>query len=107
MKKEESEGRSASRIVPVVLAAGDSRRMGYPKALLPIGEDVFLTRILKTAAAVGLARQVIVLGRSADAIMPVIQGFPAGVCINRTRTADSCPRYSSGCPASAIRLTPR
>lgn len=82
MEKEEIEGRSASRIVPVVLAAGDSRRMGYPKALLPIGDDVFLTRILKTAAAVGLARPVIVLGRSADAIMPIIQGFSAGICIN-------------------------
>ncbi len=69
-------------ITPVVLAAGDSVRMGYPKALLPIGADTFLTRILATLEDAKLADSVVVLGTQAARIEPQLSGRTARVVIN-------------------------
>ncbi len=74
--------RSFLSISPIILAAGDSTRMGYPKALLPIGEDTFITRILGIIRKVGLASPVVILGRSAGIIRPVIKDLAADVRIN-------------------------
>jgi molybdenum cofactor cytidylyltransferase len=73
---------SIASIAPIVLAAGDSTRMGYPKALLPLGTDIFLTRILRTISRVGLGRPTIVLGRAAPSIEPKILGRQADIVIN-------------------------
>jgi molybdenum cofactor cytidylyltransferase len=73
---------SLNSIAPVILAAGDSTRMGYPKALLPLGDDFFLIRILKTARDAGLPRANIVLGKSAAIIKPHLQDWDANVFIN-------------------------
>jgi molybdenum cofactor cytidylyltransferase len=62
-------------IAPVILAAGDSTRMGYPKAVLPLADGTFVSRIIETVAAVGLPEPVVVLGRHADLIAPRL---PAG-----------------------------
>ena len=59
-------------IAPVILAAGDSSRMGYPKAILPLGNDTFLGCILSTLTRAGLPRPRIVLGRDAGRIAPRI-----------------------------------
>jgi molybdenum cofactor cytidylyltransferase len=69
-------------IAPIILAAGDSSRMGYPKALLPLGEDVFLTRILGTISRVGLADPIIVLGKAAPFIQAQISSLRASILIN-------------------------
>jgi molybdenum cofactor cytidylyltransferase len=69
-------------IVPVILAAGDSKRMGYPKAILPLGDDVFITRILKTIGKIGLPHPIIVLGRTAAEIRTQIQNWNAEFIIN-------------------------
>ncbi len=74
--------RSVNAILPIVLAAGDSRRMGYPKALLPFGTEVFLTRILRMLRDTGLPRPVIILGRSARTIQSHIREWPADIRIN-------------------------
>ena len=74
--------RSFLSITPIVLAAGDSTRMGYPKALLPFGDGTFLTHILGIIRKVGLANPTIVLGNSARIIQPVLKDWPADVRIN-------------------------
>ena len=74
--------RSAGSIVPVVLAAGDSTRMGYPKALLPLGDEVFLTRILRITREAGLARPRLILGRDAALIKARIGDYPADIYLN-------------------------
>jgi molybdenum cofactor cytidylyltransferase len=74
--------RTLDSITPIILAAGDSRRMGYPKALLPFGTNTFLQRILNIAREVGLADPVIILGRAAEIIQPTIHDCPAHVKIN-------------------------
>lgn len=55
-------------IVPVILAAGESRRMGYPKALLPLGSGTFLSRILETIDTLKIHPPLIVLGAHAHFI---------------------------------------
>ncbi|MDR0843091.1 MAG: nucleotidyltransferase family protein [Acidobacteriota bacterium] len=78
---------SSKSITPVVLAAGDSTRMGYPKALLPLGEELFLTRILRVLREVGLARPRVILGRDADRIKEQISTqiimYPIDIVVNR------------------------
>jgi len=70
------------RIAPIVLAAGDSTRMGFPKALLPIGADIFLTRILNTLENAGLPDATVVLGSHAEEILPRISGRRVRIVIN-------------------------
>jgi len=73
---------SISSIAPIILAAGDSTRMGYPKALLPLGDDIFITRILSVLQRAGLARPVIILGKAATRIKERIQNWSAEIRIN-------------------------
>jgi molybdenum cofactor cytidylyltransferase len=73
---------SFESIVPVVLAAGDSTRMGYPKALLPLGGATFLTHILGTLRQVGLARPVVVLGGAAADIEPAVREWTVEILRN-------------------------
>lgn len=70
------------KIVPVVLAAGYSSRMGFPKALLPLEGDTFLTRILKTLGELGFAVPIVMLGRDAPKIQPLLAGTGARGRIN-------------------------
>lgn len=69
-------------IKPVILAAGDSVRMGYPKALLPFRGGTFLIHILETLAAANLDSPLIVLGRDADRIRKQIDLKNRTVLIN-------------------------
>jgi len=73
---------SVDSIAPIILAAGDSTRMGYPKAILPLGHDTFITRILKTLGNVGLPKPIIILGRAASIIRPQFKDWPADIFIN-------------------------
>lgn len=57
----------------VLLAAGDSTRMGTPKALLPDADGrPFVARIVRTFAAAGLDRVVVVTGAQHDAVVSVL-----------------------------------
>jgi molybdenum cofactor cytidylyltransferase len=69
-------------ITPIILAAGDSRRMGHPKALLPIGNTTFLKRILEIVQTIGLPDPVVVLGRATEQIRPTIDSWPVKIKIN-------------------------
>ena len=74
--------RTVESIAPVILAAGNSKRMGYPKALLPLGEDIFLTRILRVLREVGFVRPRLILGRDAEIIIARIGDYQADVIVN-------------------------
>jgi len=56
-------------LTAIVLAAGASSRMGRAKALLPIGADTFLSRIVRTFAAAGITDTIVVVGHDARAIV--------------------------------------
>ncbi len=56
--------------------------MGFPKALLPLGPDTFLTRILSVVMKVGLPAPSVVLGKAASIIQARIQGRQAHILVN-------------------------
>jgi len=86
-------------IAAVVLSAGESSRMGRPKALLPIDGQTFIERIVGALTASGLTRIVVVLGFNADELRLKIEHLPIEIVVN--------PNYQLGQLSSlqtAIRL---
>ncbi len=59
------------RLEGVILAAGESRRMGYPKPLLEVGGRTFIAQIAETMLAV-VPRLVIVIGAHRDRVRAAI-----------------------------------
>jgi CTP:molybdopterin cytidylyltransferase MocA len=57
----------SNQLVAIILAAGDSSRMGSPKALLRVGKKTFLQLIIEAYAAAGIPRTII-LGRDSSSI---------------------------------------
>jgi CTP:molybdopterin cytidylyltransferase MocA len=57
------------RLVAIVLAAGEGRRMGGPKALLPLGDGTFLSGACRLFARPGIARVVAVVGAEAERVL--------------------------------------
>lgn len=64
-------GPQAGRFEGILLAAGESRRMGYPKPLLEIGQRTFLATIAE-AMLKGVSRLIVVVGAYADAVRRAI-----------------------------------
>jgi len=69
-------------LAAAILAAGESRRMGEPKALLPYRGTTFLGHLIEVTRhpRVGITR--IVLGAGAEAIQAKLQIDPATIVIN-------------------------
>lgn len=69
-------------IAAIILAAGESRRMGKPKALLACQGTTFLGNLLRVTAhpAIGIRR--VVLGAGADEIRRAASLAPEAVVIN-------------------------
>jgi molybdenum cofactor cytidylyltransferase len=59
-------------VIGLVLAAGASTRMGRPKALLPIGGDLFVTRVCRTLFDAGVDDVVVVAGPEREAVSAAI-----------------------------------
>jgi len=62
---------SQPRIEAILLAAGESRRMGYPKPLLMAGGETFIARTVAMCLTVA-DRVVVVLGAHADRVWPAV-----------------------------------
>jgi len=73
-----SGGRS---LAGLILAAGESRRMGRPKALLPYRGSTFLDTLVALFAA-HCSPVVVVLGAAADEIRTALEGNLATVVLN-------------------------
>jgi molybdenum cofactor cytidylyltransferase len=69
----------------IILAAGDSIRMGSPKALLPSPDGrPFVSRIVHTLREAGIVEIVVVTGRDHDALVEVLNdGMPNPPAIAR------------------------
>jgi len=70
-------------IAGLILAAGRSRRMGRPKALLPYGETTFLGQIYRAAGDSMLGTVRVVLGHQPEPIIQALGFAPEVVVINR------------------------
>ena len=68
------------RVTAVILAAGAGRRIGGPKALLPIGVSTFLAHVARTLDRPGVTRMVAVLGHAARQV-EAAAGLPGAVTV--------------------------
>ena len=55
-------------IIGIILSAGESKRMGKPKQLLPWGNSVILQQVIDNASASRLGMILLILGSQADEI---------------------------------------
>jgi molybdenum cofactor cytidylyltransferase len=67
----------------VILAAGESRRMGQPKLLLPYGEETMIETVVRTVASSCVDGTLVVLGARRREIEEKIRGFSVKKAINR------------------------
>jgi molybdenum cofactor cytidylyltransferase len=86
----------AREVVAVVLAAGEGRRMGGNKALLPLGEGTFLTRVAETLSRPGVASVLAVVGHDAER---VAAGLPPALPLELVVNGD----YQQGMLSSVLR----
>jgi molybdenum cofactor cytidylyltransferase len=70
-------------IAAVVLSAGESSRMGRPKALLPIDGQTFIERIVSVLKECHVGRVIVVLGHDADELTRRIANLPVEILVNR------------------------
>jgi molybdenum cofactor cytidylyltransferase len=69
-------------IAAVVLSGGESSRMGRSKALLPIGRETFIVRIIGVLEKTEAGRILVVLGHNADEIRGSIEHLPVEILVN-------------------------
>jgi molybdenum cofactor cytidylyltransferase len=70
------------RIAAVVLSAGESSRMGRPKALLPIEGETFIGRIVGSLKRTQVGKILVVLGHNAGPLAAAIGALPVEILIN-------------------------
>ena len=70
-------------IAAVVLSAGESSRMGSPKALLPISGVPFIEEIVRALKGTKIDRIIVVLGHHAEEIQKRIAHLPVTFVVNR------------------------
>ena len=69
-------------ISAVILSAGESSRMGRPKALLPIDGRTFIERIVAALKHGGIERIVVVVGFNAEELRRQIAHLPVEILVN-------------------------
>jgi len=69
-------------IAAVVLSAGESSRMGRPKALLPIEGETFIGRIVAALKRTQAGRIVVVLGHNAEQLAAAIRPLDVEILVN-------------------------
>jgi molybdenum cofactor cytidylyltransferase len=69
-------------IAAVVLSAGESSRMGRPKALLPISGETFVERIVRVLGQARVDKIFVVLGHDAENMRRSIEHLPVEILVN-------------------------
>lgn len=89
MKRDKSTFVSA-----ILLAAGESKRMGKPKLLLPLGSSTILGKTVDNLLSSNVDEVILVLGTEAQEMKKAIAGKPVKVVFN--------PNYRQGMSTSLI-----
>lgn len=72
----------------IILAAGQSRRMGRPKLVLPWGDKTVIENVVNELLSAGISQIIVVTGGSNDLVEANLRSYPVRVVFN--------PDYSSG-----------
>ncbi|MEK9138601.1 MAG: nucleotidyltransferase family protein [Bacteroidota bacterium] len=87
-------------VVGIVLAAGESKRMGRPKALLTINSKTFIRHVVETLKAAGLDIIIVVLGADAETVEPELVGLDVTIAINENHKAGQLSSIQKGIEAA-------
>lgn len=75
-------------IAAIILAAGESKRMGKPKLLLPFGEKTIVETAISHVRQSKVKEILVVLGSDSEKIEEKIKGLPLKITVN--------PKYRKG-----------
>jgi molybdenum cofactor cytidylyltransferase len=81
-------------ISAILLAAGESNRMGQPKQLMPFGQSTIVERTIDYLLNSAVSETIVVLGYKGEEIRKTIAGKPIKIAIN--------PDYNQGMSTSII-----
>jgi molybdenum cofactor cytidylyltransferase len=73
---------SNARIAAVVLAAGESKRMGSPKLVLPWGQNTVIGTVARTLEEAGLEDIIVVTGGSSSLVEASLEGHHVRILRN-------------------------
>jgi molybdenum cofactor cytidylyltransferase len=85
---------NAGMLSAIVLAAGESKRMGRPKQLLPYGRGTILAQVVDNLLASAADEVIVVLGHRMMDITGTLAGRPVKLAVN--------PRYEEGMSTSIV-----
>jgi molybdenum cofactor cytidylyltransferase len=69
-------------VAAIILAAGEARRMGQTKQLIPFGKGTLVSHAIDTALAAGFAPVIVVVGAQADLVQASIATKPVEIAYN-------------------------
>jgi len=81
-------------ISAIILAAGESKRMGEPKQLMPFGQSTILEKAIDNLLSSAVNEIIVVLGYKAEEVLKTIATKPVKIAIN--------PDYKQGMSTSII-----
>jgi len=67
----------------MILAAGESKRMGKPKLLLPFGEKTIIETIVETVVSSKVEKTLVILGSDRKKMEERIKNYPVKIVYNR------------------------
>ena len=93
-----------SSVTAILLAAGQSRRMGAFKPLLPFGKTTVIESCLNYLTAAGVESVVVVVGHREDEIRKQLSSYPLTFAVNPDPASEMAASIAAGVrqlPASA------
>lgn len=69
-------------VCAIVLAAGESKRMGSPKMLLPYNGTTVLGKVIENVLAAGITEPLVIAGAERDEIIKAVMRYPVKHCYN-------------------------
>lgn len=82
VRSQENASRKEKYISAIILAAGESRRMGKPKMLLPFGDTSIIAKLANSAIRSRIDKAIVVLGSGHEEISKQIQDYPLETVYN-------------------------
>ena len=73
---------SSSMVSAILLAAGEAKRMGKLKQLMPLGGTTMVEQTIDNLLSSGVSKVIVVLGYKAEEVMKKIAGRPIKIVVN-------------------------